>query len=194
MLSVEQIHEWRGEDVLDRDGEKIGKLDEVFYDAGSGEAIFASVKSGLLGRHSNLVPLAGATVGKDYVRVAHTAEVVEGVETGEDDGRLDSAAAQGAADTYHLQIAEDAMFESATLITERQERAAEAARRAEELEQEAQARAEEASAVRHRATDTERDADGAEQEFAEARQAAQIAREQADRSQTGTATQRNRET
>ena len=77
MLNVDQIEEWLGQEVLDADGERVGKLDEVFYSDGSGEAVFAAVKSGLLGRHSSTVPLAGASVGRDYVRLAFTAEQID---------------------------------------------------------------------------------------------------------------------
>jgi hypothetical protein len=186
VLSVEQIHEWRGQDVLDRDGERIGKFDEVFYDARSGEAVFVSVKSGLLGRRSKLASLVGATVGRDHVRVAHAAGDVERVEAEEEDGRLDPAAVSAAADAYGIELGQDARFESATLITERHEHAAEAVRRADELEQEAVRRVEEVKAARQRAVDAARDADEAERKLADAQQAAADAREQADRVAAGT--------
>jgi hypothetical protein len=187
MLSVEQIHEWRAQDVLDRDGERIGKLDDVFYDARSGEAVFVSVKSGLLGRRSKLVSLAGATVGRGHVRVAHAAGDVERVEAEEEGGQLDPAAVHAAANAYGIEIGQDARFESATLITERHEHAAEVVRRADELEQEARRRAEEVKAARQRAVDAARDADEAERELAEAQQAAAEARQQADRVASGAA-------
>ena len=42
----------------DRDGERAGKLEEVYYPSdGQGEAVFARIKSGLLGRRSRLAPL-----------------------------------------------------------------------------------------------------------------------------------------
>jgi uncharacterized protein YrrD len=66
---AEDIKQWRGEDVIDRTGEKLGKLDEVYYDTETDQPDFAAVKSGLIGKHVTLVPLAGASVGHDFVRV-----------------------------------------------------------------------------------------------------------------------------
>jgi len=78
MLSVDQIEEWLGQEVTDSGGERIGKLDEVYYSVRSGDAVFASVKSGLLGRRSSVVPLAGASVGRDYLRLGYSAEQIDG--------------------------------------------------------------------------------------------------------------------
>jgi hypothetical protein len=68
-IAAEDIKQWRGEDVLHPHGEKLGKLDEVYYDTETDMPGFAAVKSGLLGKQITLVPLAAATVGHDYVRV-----------------------------------------------------------------------------------------------------------------------------
>jgi uncharacterized protein YrrD len=69
MFTVEDIKEWRGQDVVDAGGDKLGKLEEVYYDTESDVPAFAAVKSGLIGKHVSLVPLAGASVGQSYVRV-----------------------------------------------------------------------------------------------------------------------------
>jgi uncharacterized protein YrrD len=69
MFTVEDIKEWRGQDVVDAGGDKLGKLEEVYYDTESDMPAFAAVKSGLIGKHVSLVPLAGASVGQSYVRV-----------------------------------------------------------------------------------------------------------------------------
>lgn len=69
MIPVESILEWRGQDVLDAVGEKLGKLEEVYFDGETDEPVFAAVKSGLLSKSLTLVPLARASVGREYVRV-----------------------------------------------------------------------------------------------------------------------------
>ncbi len=181
MLNVEQIHEWRGQSVVDRDGERIGKLDEVFYDHTTGEATFASVNTGLMGRHSNLVALTGATVGRDYVRVAYTAAEVKRVEARQEDGRLDLTAAHDAATAYGVEFAPDTTFDSATLIADRHSEAAEAAAHAEELRQEALLRADDVEARRQEADAAARNATEAERELDRAQQAARDARDEADR-------------
>jgi hypothetical protein len=70
MISVEDIKEWRGQDVVDLNGDKLGKLEEVFYDAETDEPAFGAIKSGVIGKHLTLVPLFRATVGQSHLRVA----------------------------------------------------------------------------------------------------------------------------
>ena len=73
-LTVENLGDWRGQEVIDRAGEKVGKLEDVFYDARRDQPAFVAVKSGLIGKKLTLVPVAGASVTRDHVRVAHEKE------------------------------------------------------------------------------------------------------------------------
>jgi uncharacterized protein YrrD len=72
MFPVENIAEWRGQDVVDTDGSKLGKLAEIYFDGETDQPVFAGVKSGRLSRSLKLVPLAHASVGRDFVRVQRT--------------------------------------------------------------------------------------------------------------------------
>jgi len=69
MIPVENITDWRGQDVLDAVGEKLGKLEQVYFDGETDEPTFAAVKSGTISKSLTLVPLARASVGRDYLRV-----------------------------------------------------------------------------------------------------------------------------
>ena len=69
MIPVENITDWRGQDVLDAVGEKLGKLEQVYFDGETDEPTFAAVKSGTISKSLTLVPLERASVGRDYVRV-----------------------------------------------------------------------------------------------------------------------------
>jgi hypothetical protein len=68
-ILVEDVKEWLGRDVLGPADEKHGKLEDVFYDGESDAPSFASVKHGTIGKKLTLVPLAGATAGRDFLRV-----------------------------------------------------------------------------------------------------------------------------
>ena len=70
-MEIERIDDWVGSDVVDPAGEKIGKLEDVYYAPGSDEPIAAAVKYGTLGKTLSIVPLAGASVTRSYLRVAH---------------------------------------------------------------------------------------------------------------------------
>jgi hypothetical protein len=69
MIPVENITDWRGQDVLDAVGEKLGKLEEIYFDGETDAPVFAAVKSGRLSKSLTLVPLGDASVGREYVRV-----------------------------------------------------------------------------------------------------------------------------
>jgi hypothetical protein len=62
------VAEWRGKMLVDRDGENIGKLQDVYVDVETDEPQFATVKEGFIDRHLTFVPLAGIQVGPDDFR------------------------------------------------------------------------------------------------------------------------------
>ena len=54
------IAEWRGKMLIDREGAKIGKLQDVYVDVETDEPVFGTVKEGLFNRrHLTFVPLRG---------------------------------------------------------------------------------------------------------------------------------------
>jgi PRC-barrel domain len=68
-IVVENLTDWLGQDIVDLHGDKLGKLENVYYDGQVDLPAFASFKSGVLSKKLTLVPLAGASVGRDWVRV-----------------------------------------------------------------------------------------------------------------------------
>ncbi len=64
------VAEWHGKMLVDRDGEKIGKLEDVYVDVETDEPRFATVKEGLIGRHLTFVPLVGIKIGPDTLTAA----------------------------------------------------------------------------------------------------------------------------
>jgi hypothetical protein len=77
-VTHQDLSEWRGRLLSDANGERIGKLEDVYFDIDTDEAQFGTVKEGLFGRHLTFVPLVGATVGPDNLQVATTVAEVKG--------------------------------------------------------------------------------------------------------------------
>jgi sporulation protein YlmC with PRC-barrel domain len=71
------IADWHGKLLIDVDGEKIGKLQDVYVDVETDEPQFATIKEGFIGRHLTFVPLGGIKVGPDELQVAVTKEQVQ---------------------------------------------------------------------------------------------------------------------
>jgi hypothetical protein len=69
-FEAENIRDWQGRSVVDPAGGKIGSLEAIYVDTVSDEPVFATVVVGMLGRRRlAFVPLTGATVAPDHVRV-----------------------------------------------------------------------------------------------------------------------------
>jgi hypothetical protein len=143
MFEVEGIQDWQGQEVLDRDGERIGKLDTVFTDSDDGAASLATVKSGLVSKHVALVPLAGASFGRSHLRVPYPKDLVESAPSAGADGRVTRADELLVARHYGVQPPErdaaddDVRYQPAGVVEAR--RAAAARAEAEELEAKAAA-------------------------------------------------------
>jgi uncharacterized protein YrrD len=77
MVTHRNIAEWHGKQLIDRYGEKIGKLEDVYVDFETDEPVFGTVKEGFIGRHLTFVPLAGITIGPDSLQVPVSKEQVK---------------------------------------------------------------------------------------------------------------------
>jgi hypothetical protein len=93
------VAEWHGKMLVDRDGEKIGKLHDVYVDVENDQPQFATVKEGLIGRHLTFVPLGGVKIGPDDLQVAVTKEQIKSAPNIEQHGEELSQADESA--LYH---------------------------------------------------------------------------------------------
>ena len=97
------IREWRGHDVVDSDGHKIGELEAVYVDTSTDLPAFATVTVGMPTRHRLVfVPLAQATVGPGYLKVAHDRKHVKDSPSISTDGELPAADEQAIFKHYGL--------------------------------------------------------------------------------------------
>jgi sporulation protein YlmC with PRC-barrel domain len=93
------VAEWHGKMLVDRNGEKIGKLQDVYVDVETDEPQFGTVKEGFVGRHLTFVSLRGIKVGPDGLRVAVSKEQVQDAPNIEQHGEELSQADESA--LYH---------------------------------------------------------------------------------------------
>lgn len=77
----QDLSDWRGKSLIDRDGEKIGRLEDVYFDLESDEPQFGTFKEGLIKRHLAFVPLIGVTITPDSLQVTATREQIKGAPT-----------------------------------------------------------------------------------------------------------------
>jgi PRC-barrel domain len=92
VFEAADIREWRGHDVVDPDGHKIGELEAIYVDTSTDQPAFGTVKVGMPTRHRlAFVPLAGAIVGPGYIQVAHDRKQVKDSPSITTDGELPAA-------------------------------------------------------------------------------------------------------
>jgi hypothetical protein len=89
MFEAANIREWRGRDVVDPGGHKIGALEAVYVDTSTDLPSFATVTVGMPTRHRlAFVPLDQATVGPGYVKVEWDRKLVRDAPSIGTDGEL----------------------------------------------------------------------------------------------------------
>ncbi|MGC5583348.1 PRC-barrel domain-containing protein [Ornithinimicrobium sp. W1665] len=76
-------------DVMTVDGDRLGDVGQVYLDDETGAPAWVSVRTGWFGARESLVPLVGAQVEGDTVRVAHTRQEIKDAPTVDADAHLD---------------------------------------------------------------------------------------------------------
>jgi len=88
MATIQDVETWRGRTLVDRDGDKIGTIEDVYLDRSSGEPEWVAVKTGLFGTNVSFVPIRDASPAGDDVRVSHEKGLVKDAPNVEADGEL----------------------------------------------------------------------------------------------------------
>jgi uncharacterized protein (TIGR02271 family) len=92
MISTQDISAIIGSNAVDNDGDKLGKVGQVYLDDQSGRPEWATVSTGLFGTSETFVPLADATVSGGTLRVPYEkAKVKDAPRIDADQGHLSPA-------------------------------------------------------------------------------------------------------
>ncbi len=75
-------------DLLDADGKKVGKIEDIYLDNDTQEPEWALVHTGLLGRKLHYVPLTGATVADGSLQTAYAEDQIKDAPNIEPDKEL----------------------------------------------------------------------------------------------------------
>ena len=88
MTTKEDILSWRGQNLHGSDGEKLGKIEEIYLDTETREPEWALVTTGLFGTKQSFVPLREASTSGDSVSVPFDKSTVKDAPTVDPDGQL----------------------------------------------------------------------------------------------------------
>jgi uncharacterized protein (TIGR02271 family) len=88
MPTIDELQSWHGRDLIDRDGDKIGSIGDVYLDDRTGQPEWLTVKTGLFGMRESFVPTANARAEGDTVRVPYEKSQVKDAPNVDADGAL----------------------------------------------------------------------------------------------------------
>jgi uncharacterized protein (TIGR02271 family) len=94
MVDIDTVGSWRGKTMVDRDGDRIGSIDDIYADDRTGQPEWALVNTGLFGTRSTFVPLAQATERNGDVQVPYQKQLVKDAPGIEADQHLSEAEEQ----------------------------------------------------------------------------------------------------
>ena len=72
-----ESYDWSGREVVDSGGEKIGKVDEVYYATDDRSPEWLAVNTGLFGTKTSFVPINGSKPSGEDIQVAYTKDQVK---------------------------------------------------------------------------------------------------------------------
>lgn len=88
MLSQEDFGTLAGRNVVGSDGEKIGKIDQLYADREDGHPTFMTVSTGLFGGRASFIPVSEARVTGDDVTVPYSKDLVKDAPNVDPDGEI----------------------------------------------------------------------------------------------------------
>ena len=87
-MATQHVTEWRGQELLDNDGDKIGTIEEIYLDTDTDRPEWALVKTGLFGGKGTFVPLQQADPTPAGVQVPFEKSHVKDAPNVDPDGEL----------------------------------------------------------------------------------------------------------
>ena len=87
-IAKERLLEFRGDDLIDQDGDKIGTIDDIYLDRETDQPEWAVVTTGLFGTKRTFVPLREPTEADGTLRVPFTRDTVKEAPKVDPNGQL----------------------------------------------------------------------------------------------------------
>jgi uncharacterized protein (TIGR02271 family) len=105
--AMTESYDWSGRDVIDTGGDKIGKVDEVYYATDDHSPEWLAVNTGLFGTKTSFVPVDGAKPSGEDIQVAFTKDMVKDAPGVKPDEELSQSEERELWTHYGLEYGED---------------------------------------------------------------------------------------
>ena len=77
MTDVAEVLEWHGRTVVATDGDKLGKIEQIYFDQETNRPEWALIDTGMFAGQSSFMPLQGATSDGEQVTAPYTKDQVK---------------------------------------------------------------------------------------------------------------------
>ena len=88
MLKQDDYRTLSGRTLVGSDGEKLGKVDQLYADREDGHPTFLTVSTGLFGSRTSFVPASEANLAGDEIRVPYTKDLIKDAPNVDPDGEI----------------------------------------------------------------------------------------------------------
>jgi uncharacterized protein (TIGR02271 family) len=90
MTSPNDAQQYIGRNAVDLEGNKIGKIGQVYLDDRTGDPLWVTVSTGLFGNRQSFAPIAGSAFEGDDVRLAVSKDTIKDAPNVDDDEHINS--------------------------------------------------------------------------------------------------------
>lgn len=104
MPTIQDVQTWRGQNVHDNDGDKIGEITDIYLDRQSGEPEWLAIKTGLFGSNVSFAPIREASSAGEGVKVPYTKSQVKDAPNVSADGELSPEEERRLYEHYNLEF------------------------------------------------------------------------------------------
>ena len=85
------VQQFIGRTAVDSEGNKVGKIGQVYLDERSGLPLWVTIATGMLGTRQSFAPIDGSGFDGDQVRLAVSKDLVKDAPSLDEDGRIDAS-------------------------------------------------------------------------------------------------------
>jgi len=88
MTDTQSYEGWIGRDAVDQDGDKIGRIEEIYLDDETGRPEWLAIKTGMLGSKLSFAPISGSSSDGENLRLPYGKTQVKDAPSVDADGHL----------------------------------------------------------------------------------------------------------
>ncbi len=88
MTNATEFQQWIGQNAVDNEGSKIGKIGQIYLDDQSGDPTWVTVSTGMFGSKESFAPVYGSSASGDDLKLAVSKQMVKDAPNVEDDGHM----------------------------------------------------------------------------------------------------------